>query len=100
MSETEIKKPAAKPAAPKGGIRIKHLRFRTDGSRVGMFLASPKEAHDAYEDRGTRPSGYEIWFSLDRRAFRFDHFDGGQYRLTKWVPEVNVFSYEELPQGE
>lgn len=64
-----------------------------------MFIASPREAEDAYQDRGDRPTGYEIWFSPDRRAFRFDHFEGGQYHLTKWIPEANVFIYEELDQS-
>ena len=84
------------PAPPAKAVRIKHVRFATNASRQGVSVASPREAADQIAAREPgRPSGYDIWFMPERRAFRFDHYDGGQFHVSKWITEANVFSYED-----
>lgn len=74
-------------------IRIRHVRFVSKG----VIIASPKEAEDALSARDSDkiPAGYDIWLVPDRRAFRFERWDGGKHRVTKWVPECRVDNYEE-----
>jgi hypothetical protein len=99
MSEIEKTPEAPKPPG-NGAVRIKHVRFRTDSGRQGVIVASPKEAEDAIAARDAgRPNGYDIWFVPNRRQFRFDHYSGNKFHVTKWIPEANVFSFEEADQN-
>jgi hypothetical protein len=86
--------PTPRPV-PKTAIRVSHIRFNTRG----VIIASPKEAEDALTARETaaKPSGYDIWWLPERNAFRCDRYDGGKFRITKYVLGTNVHNYEEWP---
>lgn len=87
--------PTVKPL-PKSAVRIAHVRFNTKG----VIIASPKEAEDAVSARESdkKPTGYDIYLVPERAAFRFDRYDGGQFRVTKWIPAGNVHNYEDWDQ--
>ena len=89
-------KPVPALFADAPGIKIRHIRFNTKG----MIIASPKEAHEQVVARETDAtiSGYDIWYVIERRAFRFDRYDNGQLRVVKWVPEAIVVVYEQWDQ--
>lgn len=91
MTDTLTPKPI-----PKSAVRIKHVRFTSKG----MIIASPKEAEDALSARESdkKPVGYDIYLVPERAAFRLDRYDGGQFRVTKWIPTTNVHNYEEWDQ--
>jgi len=92
---TDTSAPAPKPL-PKSAIRIKHIRFTSKG----MIIASPKEAEDALSARESdkKPVGYDIYLVPERNAFRLDRYDGGAFRVTKWIPASNVHNYEDWDQ--